>query len=99
MSMSPINPLAGILMGAAVVQADAEKEKTSQLRRRQNQSLDIAAHDDELEHQVESSQQVDPASNEQHKFPGQRRSRQQPHKDDADDDNPDGSIEHVDVTA
>jgi len=99
MSMSPINPLASTLMGGAAAQATAESEKTNQLRRRQNQSRDIAARDDELEHQVESSQQVDPASSEEHNSPNQRRGQRQGNADDKDDDSSDDAIQHLDVTA
>jgi hypothetical protein len=98
MSMGPINPLAGILMGGAVAQASAEKEKTSQIRRRQIQERDIATRDDELEHQVESSQQVDPASGEEHNTSDQRpgtRGRGKPGA--ADDSEP--AVEHLDITA
>jgi hypothetical protein len=99
MSMSPINPLAGTLMGGAVAQSTAESEKTGQLRRRQIQTRDIATRDDELEHQVESSQQVDPATNDQHNSPDRRRAHRQHSTNDADGEGSDSQVEHLDVTA
>jgi hypothetical protein len=99
MSLSPINPLAGTLMGGAIAQATADSEKTSQSRRVQNQRLNSAAITDQLEHEVESSQEVDPAGHEQHDSPNQRRRRRAGHPNDDDSDSTDDSMEHVDVTA
>lgn len=53
--VSSINPFSGYIAQGTQVERTQANEKTRQVRRTQALSKDVAARDDELEHQVESS--------------------------------------------
>lgn len=93
--MTQINPLAGSILQSTQVQRQAAVEKDRQVRRRQEAVKDAGTHGDEFDHQVESSEAINPIHDE-HKRQSQQ-SKQGPHQnpDDADDD----SADHLDLTA
>lgn len=59
-TMSQINPFVGVAMGGMAAQQQIRVEKDRQLRKAQTVQKDIAAEDDQLEHQVESSEELRP---------------------------------------
>ena len=54
--MSYINPLAGSILGSAQSQRVQAEQKDRQVRRAQDLEKDAALQDEQLEHQVESSE-------------------------------------------
>ncbi|MDB5172598.1 MAG: hypothetical protein JWN51_1371, partial [Phycisphaerales bacterium] len=56
--MSQLNPLSGSILGSVQAQRQMAVDKERQLRRARALEKNIAARDDELEHQVESSEEV-----------------------------------------
>lgn len=93
-TMTFINPLSGALVpGTAVQRAATDKER--QIARSQALRKNAAAEGDHVEHQVESTEELTPASGED---PSGGRGDGQPPRDrkpqDANDDHP-----HIDVKA
>jgi hypothetical protein len=72
--MDIINPLAGYLQGSSQVERTQTDEKQRQVRRSQILEKNVAAQDDELEHQVESTEDVVEIHDEQHEQPPKKRS-------------------------
>jgi hypothetical protein len=64
--MSSINPFSGYLAQGSQVERTQAAEKTRQVRRTQALSKDVAARDDQLEHQVESADAIVDIHDEQH---------------------------------
>ena len=89
--MNGFNPLSGAILGSTVVQQTMQLEKERQVRRSQALSKDVAAEDDRLEHEVESTERVAPVNEEEAERYHQRKSRE--HAAAADDEKP-----HLDVT-
>jgi hypothetical protein len=87
-----INPLAGAILGSLQQQHLLEVEKTRQLRRSSVLDKNVAAADEQLEHEVENSDQLAPIHDEAHQQE-QPSSRRHPHQ------NPDENEEpkHIDV--
>src|SRR5580698_4691482 len=56
-AMFPINSLSGALVQSAQVQIQQAAEKSRQARKQQELARNTAARDDELEHQVENSEE------------------------------------------
>jgi len=56
--MTPINPFSGYLAQGAQLDRMQAAEKTRQARRVHGLSKNIAARDDEMEHQVESTDRI-----------------------------------------
>ena len=90
--MTDFNPLAGAILGSAQAQHQVDVEKQRQLRRAQALRKNVAARDDELEHQVESAEEIQPVDNDEH--PDSRQRKHDPRHSDKDDDRP-----HLDVKA
>jgi hypothetical protein len=91
--MSSINPFSGYLAAGSQVERTQAADKARQVRRTQALSKNVAARDDELEHQVESADALAEVHDEQN----QGRQGQQPEKKDesGEGDEP----PHIDVTA
>lgn len=93
--MTQFNPLTGSILQSAQVARQQAATKAAQLRRAQQLEKNVALRDDELEHQVESSEALTPAHDgqqEQHRQGGR-----DPHgapKPPAGDEPP-----HIDLTA
>ena len=90
--MTQFNPLSGAILQSPIVQQQQAGEKVSQIKRTQLLEKNIALEDDQMENQVESSDEVQPgrqARDDEH--PSQRKPKK-PFKGD------DGH-EHVDLTA
>jgi hypothetical protein len=81
--MSFINPLAGPLAQSTVGQNLEAAERVRQIRRQQDLQKNAAARDEEMEHQVESSEELRPIE-DSHEHADQRKSKQ--HQPSADDD-------------
>jgi len=90
--MTDFNPLAGSILGSTQAQHQVDIEKQRQARRAQAIQKNIAARDDEMEHQVESSEQLPPVGDEPEDRHQSKQGRQ--HKPDEEDKPP-----HIDVTA
>lgn len=90
--MSSINPFSGYLAAGASVERVQAADKTRQVRRAQALSKDVAARDDELEHQVESTEEVGRVKDETGSGGGG--GREGGRKKKTDDDKP-----HLDVKA
>ena len=82
--MTDFNPLAGSILGSTQAQHVVDVERQRNARRAQALSKNVAARDDEMEHQVESSEEV-PAVNEQGQNSGQQR-QPKDHRRKTDDD-------------
>ena len=95
--MSSINPFSGYVAQGAQVERAQAADKTRQVRREQVLSKNVAARDDELEHQVESSDAINGVHDDPN-HSGQQPKQQQPQKDPS---TPDGDDEppRLDVTA
>jgi hypothetical protein len=90
--MSQLNPLAGSILASVQAQRQMAVDKERQLRRARALEKDVAARDDEMEHQVESSEEVRPIGDESEES-RDRPKRQAPPKETADDK------PHIDLTA
>lgn len=73
--MFPINYLSGALIQSAQVQTREASEKAQQARRARELEKNVAARDDELEHQVENSEELAP-THEQDRRSDQQKRRQ-----------------------
>ena len=71
--MSQINPFTGSILQAPQVQRQQSSDKDRHLRRASDLSKNSALHDDQLEHQVESSDAVTPVHEDDQKNPPQKR--------------------------
>lgn len=94
--MTSINPFSGYVAQGTQVERAQATDKTRQIRHTQDLSKNVALRDDEMEHQVESSDAVGSATDDQ----GSGQPAQQQHKEhakekgDDDDERP-----HIDLTA
>jgi len=93
--MSNINPFTYLAVQGLEAQRTAAADKQRELRKAQVQEKDMAAHEDELEHQVESSEEVQPVHDEAGKQQNGRK-RQLP---DHNKEEEDGKPPHIDLTA
>jgi hypothetical protein len=91
--MDIINPLANTLLQSTQVQRQQSAEKQRQVRRTQALSKDVATRDDEMEHQVESSEELPPVQDEEPEH-DQQKQRKQNSKKNEEEDRP-----HLDLTA
>ena len=80
MNMLPINYLSGALVQSAQVQRDEAAEKAKQARKQRELSKNIAARDDEIEHQVENSEELTPI-HEDNRRGDQKRKRNPNHQE------------------
>ena len=88
--MSQVNPFAGYIAGSSHVQRQQALHKDRQVRRTQQLAKNIALQDDQLEHQVESSEELSPIRDERDTDPKERKRKRPPPKDEP---------PHVDVRA
>ncbi|HZZ41971.1 MAG TPA: hypothetical protein VFE58_03475 [Tepidisphaeraceae bacterium] len=89
--MTQFNPLAGSILQSSQVARQQAATKSAQIRRAQLLERNVAQRDDEMEHQVESSEELTPTHDRQDDEgqPGKQKQRK-----DGEDDKP-----HVDLTA
>jgi len=97
--MSQINPFTGSILQAPQVQRQQATDKDRHLRRASDLSKNAALQDDQLEHQVESSDAVTPVHEDDQKNSPQKRKpakdpNPQSNEDDADEPPP-----RLDLTA
>jgi hypothetical protein len=71
--MSSINPFSGYLAQGSQVERTQAADKTRQVRRTQALSKDVAAKDDQLEHQVESADAIVEIHDEQNPAQGEQK--------------------------
>ncbi len=95
--MSQITPFTYAVVQNVQSQRQGAIDKERQLRKAQAMERDIAAHDDELEHQVESSEEVQAIQDEPEKK--QNRSKRNSSKHAQDLRSKDDDTSHIDVTA
>jgi hypothetical protein len=96
--MGQINPFAGYYAGSTQVQRLQAAEKDQQVRRNAERTKNAGLEGDELEHQVESSEEIVPLHNDEPHRDSQR--PRHPHHDRDDDaDDPASAPPHLDVTA
>ncbi|HXE52926.1 MAG TPA: hypothetical protein VN541_07930 [Tepidisphaeraceae bacterium] len=84
--MTDFNPLAGAILGSAQAQHLVDVEKQQQVRRAQALRKNVAAQDDQLEHQVESAEEIRPVDNDEH--PDSQQRKQDPRRSPKDDERP-----------
>ena len=89
-AMTQFNPLTGSILQSAQVARQQAAVKAAQIRRAQQLQRNVAARDDEMEHQVESSEELTPT----HDREGNGQGNGERKKQDGDDDKP-----HVDLKA
>jgi hypothetical protein len=75
--MSSINPFSGYLAQGSQVERTQAADKTRQIRRTQALSKDVAAKDDQLEHQVESTDALAEIHDEQNPSQQQQKQKKQ----------------------
>jgi hypothetical protein len=94
--MMQINTLSGALLQSTQIQLQQAAEKNKQARKQQELAKNVAARDDEMEHQVENSEELS-AIHEQSRQSDQKRKRQQgkPEEEEAADEKDEG----LDLTA
>lgn len=89
--MTQFNPLAGSILQSTQVARQQAVSKAAQVRRKQQLQRNVAQRDDEMEHQVESSEELTPT----HDRDAQGQGKQGQHKKrDDDQDRP-----HIDLRA
>jgi hypothetical protein len=91
--MTQLNPLAGSILGSAQAQHHVDVEKSRQVRRAQVLQKNVALQDDQLEHQVESSEELAPIHHEA-EGQGQQDPRHPSKKQKPEDEKP-----HIDLKA
>jgi hypothetical protein len=95
-TVSQINPFTGAILQAPHVQRSQATDRDRQLRRATDLSKNAALAGEQLQHEVESSEAITPAHEDQAKNPKQRKKpdpqQSAPGNDDADND-------HLDLTA
>ena len=95
--MTQINPFTGSILQAPQVQRQQAAEKDRQLRRVTDQEKDSALQGDQLEHQVESSEELAAIHDQDTPDPRKRRKPTKPN--DANADPASDDEQHLDVTA
>lgn len=92
--MTSINPFSGYVAQGSQIERAQATDKTRQVRREQTLSKNVAVRDDEMEHQVESTDAVAGIHDEQGQ--GQQHPRKDPkHKPTGGEEEP----PHIDLTA
>ena len=92
--MSSINPFSGYVAQGSQVERLQAADKARQVRREQTLSKNVAAQDDQLEHQVESADAIVSIHDDQQGQNPQQRQRRNPPKPDEGEEPP-----HLDITA
>jgi hypothetical protein len=94
--MFPINPLSGALAQSTQIQISQASEKTRQARHAQDLEKNVAARDEEMEHQVENSEELTEIHEEgRHSDQGRKRNHHKPEEEESADIDSDG----LDLTA
>jgi len=93
--MDTINPLAGYLQQSVQVERSASDAKQRQVRRSQILEKNVATQDDEMEHQVESTEEVVQIHDEQKDQPESKHPKRHPRQEIDEKDQP----PHLDLTA
>ncbi len=98
--MTQINPTIGSILQSTTVQRAQSAEKNAHVQRVQNRTKDSATNSDQFEHQVESSEALTPAHDEDPRHPQQRKSKRKKPSNppEARDDSDDDGQRHIDVT-
>ena len=91
--MTSISPFSGYVAQGSQVERLQAAEKTRQARREQVLSKDVAAQDDQMEHQVESTDAIVSIHDEQQNPREQQQPRREPPAEDGE------APPHIDVTA
>lgn len=94
--MMQINYLSGALLQSTQLQLQQASEKSQQARKVQEQAKNIAARDDELEHQVENSEELTEIHEQGRQKDDQRKRRQQKQEEEETDED---SEPGLDLTA
>ena len=94
-SVSSINPFSGYIAAGSQLERAQAADKTRQVRRAQALSKNVAARDDELEHQVENTDVVAALHDEQQGGQGQQPRDQQQESKPEEGEGP----AHIDITA
>jgi hypothetical protein len=92
--MTDFNPLAGAILGSSQAQQIADLQKQRQVRRAQTLRKNAAAPDEQLDHQVESAEEIAPLHDAPNEHPDQQSKRDPRHPKPKADDKP-----HIDVKA
>lgn len=92
--MSSINPFSGYVAAGSQLERTQAADKTRQVRRAQALSKNVAARDDEMEHQVENTDVVSALHDEQQGGQGQQQPRQERPKQEEGE-----GPAHIDITA
>ncbi|MGD1277800.1 MAG: hypothetical protein ABR964_11335 [Tepidisphaeraceae bacterium] len=92
--MSQLNPLTGSILQTPVAQKQQTDQKTRQLRRAEELRRNVAARDDEMEHQVENTDHLEAVGDGQEN-PKQRQSKPKRRPAAAQEDD----ASHIDTTA
>jgi len=91
----PINPFSGYLAQGAQLDRLQAADKTRQAKRANALSKNIAARDDEMEHQVESTEQISPVNDQ---GAGQQHGGQTGKKKNGQTEDPKDAPPHLDIT-
>jgi uncharacterized membrane protein YcgQ (UPF0703/DUF1980 family) len=94
--MSQIDPFTSSIVQAPFVQHQQATEKDRQIRRAQDLEKDAALQEDELEHQVESAEELAPINEQQKQDRNFKRSKHE-HTEQSEDEP--GEEPHLDLTA
>ena len=81
MNMMPINYLSGALAQSAQLQLDEAAEKAKQARKQRELARNVAARDDQIEHQVENSEELTPIHEENPQHNQQRKRNPNHHQE------------------
>ncbi|HSZ55739.1 MAG TPA: hypothetical protein VK797_08770 [Tepidisphaeraceae bacterium] len=92
--MTDFNPLSGAILGSAEIQHQIGAQKQRQLRRAQAIQKNVAARDDEHEHQVESAEELHAINDGEQDPPQQQKKNPRHSRPGKDDDRP-----HIDLKA
>ena len=97
--MEIVNPLAGSLAQSTAVTRQQSTDKSRQIRHAQTLRKDVAAAPDSFEHQVESTEELNPVHDERRESDQQRRGASHPQSE-RDGERPEGDEPpHIDVVA
>lgn len=92
--MTDFNPLSGAILGSAEIQHQIGTEKQRQLRRARAVQKNVAARDDEYEHEVESAEELHPIDDGGQDQPQQQKKNPRHSPPGKDDERP-----HIDLKA
>src|SRR3954469_550723 len=96
-AMSQINPFTGSVLQAPQVQRQQATDKDRQLRRAIDQQKDAALQGEQMEHQVESAEELTPINDQD--TPDPRKRKKQANGPDDDHRDAGEDEQHLDVTA